>query len=218
MMEIAASILNVEKENCIQTFYNLETAGVDYFHIDVMDGEFVKNNTTSLMVEYAEYLKNITNIPLDVHLMVKDVLSYIKSFLVFEPRNITIHLEAAKSREELLNWIKYIKGSGSKVGLCVKPGTPIEKIYEFLPYIHTVLIMTVEPGEGGQSLIPETIEKVKKLNEYIESQDLEVDIEADGGINENNSGLLKNAGCNIIVAGTAIINSDNFKDAVKKLR
>ena len=83
-MEIAVSILNVKKENCIQTFYNLETAGVDYFHIDVMDGEFVKNDTTSLMTEYSEYLKNITNIPLDVHLMVKDVLPYVKSFLVFE--------------------------------------------------------------------------------------------------------------------------------------
>lgn len=217
-MEIAVSILNVKKENCIQTFYNLETAGVDYFHIDVMDGEFVKNDTTSLMTEYSEYLKNITNIPLDVHLMVKDVLSYVKSFLVFEPRNITIHLEAAENKEELLSWIKYIKDNGSKVGLCIKPNTKIEEIYEFLPYIHTVLVMTVEPGEGGQSLIPETIEKIRKLKEHIETCELEVDIEADGGINKENSGLLKEAGCDIIVAGTAIINSDNFKDAVKKLK
>ena len=105
IMEVSVSILNVKKDSCIQEFYNLETAGVDYFHIDVMDGEFVKNDTTGLMVEYTEYLKNITNVPLDVHLMVKDVMSYIKSFLVFEPRNIIIHLESEKSKEELLDWI-----------------------------------------------------------------------------------------------------------------
>ena len=123
-----------------------------------------------------------------------------------------------ENKEELLSWIKYIKDNGSKVGLCIKPNTKIEEIYEFLPYIHTVLVMTVEPGEGGQSLIPETIEKIRKLKEHIENHGLEVDIEADGGINEENSGILKDAGCDIIVAGTAIINSDNFKDAVKKLK
>ena len=89
-MEVATSILNVKKENCIQTFYNLEIAGTNYFHVDVMDGKFVENNTVELMTEYAEYLNSITNIPLDVHLMVEDVMSFIKSFLIFEPRNITI--------------------------------------------------------------------------------------------------------------------------------
>ena len=108
-MEVATSILSVKKEKCIQTFYNLETAGTDYFHIDVMDGKFVKNNTTELMTEYAEYLNSITNVPLDVHLMVEDVMSYIKSFIIFEPRNITIHYEAAKDEKELLSWIKYVK-------------------------------------------------------------------------------------------------------------
>ena len=107
-MEISASILSVEKENCIKTFYNLETAGIDYFHIDVMDGEFVENNTSSLMTEYTEYLNTITNIPLDVHLMVKDVMSYIKSYLIFEPRNITVHYESAKDEKELMEWIQYI--------------------------------------------------------------------------------------------------------------
>ena len=218
MIKLAPSILSADFAKLGEDVVRIDKAGCDWIHIDVMDGEFVKNDTTSLMTEYSEYLKNITNIPLDVHLMVKDVLSYVKSFLVFEPRNITIHLEAAKDKEELLSWIKYIKDNGSKVGLCIKPNTKIEEIYEFLPYIHTVLVMTVEPGEGGQSLIPETIEKIRKLKEHIENYGLEVDIEADGGINEENSGLLKEAGCDIIVAGTAIINSDNFKDAVKKLK
>lgn len=217
-MEVSASILSVKKENCIQTFYNLETSGVDYFHIDVMDGEFVKNNTTKIMTEYTEYLNTITNIPLDVHLMVKDVMAYVKSYLVFEPRSITIHYEAASSEEELLNWIQYIKEQNCKVGISVKPNTNIEEIYKFLPSIHTVLVMTVEPGEGGQKLIPETIEKVKKLKKYLQENNLEVEIEADGGINEDNAKVLKEAGCDIIVVGTSLIGSNDYKETVRKLK
>ncbi len=217
-MEVSASILSVKKENCIQTFYNLETSGIDYFHIDVMDGEFVKNNTTKIMTEYTEYLNTITNIPLDVHLMVKDVMAYVKSYLVFEPRSITMHYEAASSEEELLNWIQYIKEQNCKVGISVKPNTNIEEIYKFLLYIHTVLVMTVEPGEGGQKLIPETIEKVKKLKKYLQENNLEVEIEADGGINEDNAKVLKDAGCDIIVAGTSIVSSNDYKETVRKLK
>lgn len=217
-MEISTSILGVKEENCMQVFYNLETAGTDYFHIDVMDGKFVKNNTVNLMTKYSEYLNNITNIPLDVHLMVSDVMSFIKSFMVFNPRNITIHYESAKNREELMNWIKYIKENNSKVGISIKPKTNIEEIYDILPYIHTVLIMTVEPGEGGQKLILETIQKIKDLKQYIVKNNLEVDIEADGGINLENVSLLKEAGCDIVVAGTCIIQSDNFKETIKKLK
>ena len=217
-MEVSASILSVKKENCIQTFYNLETSGIDYFHIDVMDGEFVKNNTTKIITEYTEYLNTITNIPLDVHLMVKDVMAYVKSYLVFEPRSITMHYEAASSEEELLNWIQYIKEQNCKVGISVKPNTNVEEIYKFLPYIHTVLVMTVEPGEGGQKLIPETIEKVKKLKKYLQENNLEVEIEADGGINEDNAKVLKDAGCDIIVAGTSIVSSNDYKETVRKLK
>lgn len=217
-MEVSASILSVKKENCIQTFYNLETSGIDYFHIDVMDGEFVKNNTTKIMTEYTEYLNTITNIPLDVHLMVKDVMAYVKSYLIFEPRSITMHYEAASSEEELLNWIQYIKEQNCKVGISVKPNTNVEEIYKFLPYIHTVLVMTVEPGEGGQKLIPETIEKVKKLKKHLQENNLEVEIEADGGINEDNAKVLKDAGCDIIVAGTSIVSSNDYKETVRKLK
>ena len=217
-MEISTSILGVKEENCMQVFYNLETAGTDYFHIDVMDGKFVKNNTVNLMTKYSEYLNNITNIPLDVHLMVSDVMSFIKSFMIFNPRNITIHYESAKNREELMNWIKYIKENNSKAGISIKPKTNIEEIYDILPYIHTVLIMTVEPGEGGQKLILETIQKIKDLKQYIVKNNLEVDIEADGGINLENVSLLKEAGCDIVVAGTCIIQSENFKETIKKLK
>lgn len=217
-MEVSVSILSVKKENCIQTFYNLETAGVDYFHIDVMDGEFVENDTTKVMTEYTEYLNTITNIPLDVHLMVRDVMPYIKSYLVFEPRSITVHYEAAKNKEELLGWIQYIKEQNCKVGISIKPNTAIKEIFEFLPYIHTVLVMTVEPGKGGQKLIPETIGKIKELKKYLKENHLEVEIEADGGINENNATELKEVGCDIVVAGTSIMNSDDYKEMVKKLK
>ena len=217
-MEISTSILNVEKENCIQTFYNLETAGTDYIHIDVMEGESVENNTVELMTEYAEYLNSITRIPLDVHLMVKDVMSFIKSFIIFEPRNITIHYETARNKEELMTWIRYIKENNCKVGISIKPNTSVEEIYEFLPFVHTVLIMTVEPGKGGQELIPETIEKIEKFKKYIDSNNLEIDIEADGGINLDNIDKISKAGCDMAVVGSAIINSKDYKDTIKKLK
>ena len=217
-MEISTSILNVKEENCIQTFYNLEIAGTDYFHIDVMDGEFVENNTVEKMTKYAEYLNSITNVPLDVHLMVKDVMSFIKSFIIFNPRNITIHYETAKNKEELMSWINYIKENNCKVGISIKPNTEVEKIYDILPLIHTVLVMTVEPGKGGQDLIHGTIEKIKILKDYIQKNNLEVDIEADGGINLDNIEEIKKAGVDIIVAGTCIIESNNFKETINKLK
>ena len=126
--------------------------------------------------------------------------------------------EAAKNNKELLEWISFIKENNCKVGISVKPNTEIEKIYDILPYVHTVLVMTVEPGKGGQKLIPSIIEKIKKLREYIDKQGFEIDIEADGGINLDNVQSLKEAGCDIIVAGTSIISSSNFKETIGKLK
>lgn len=218
MAEVATSILSVKKDESIKIFYNLESAGTDYYHIDVMDGEFVKNNTIDLMLEYCEYLKSITNVPLDVHLMVQDVEEFIKGYAIFEPNNITFHYEACKNKEELLKFVNLIKENNCKVGVSIKPDTEAEKIYDILPYIHTVLVMTVEPGQGGQKLIKETIEKIKKLKKYIQENNLDTEIEADGGINLENVDELKNAGCDIIVAGTSIINSKDFKDTIKKMK
>lgn len=218
MVEVSTSLLNIKKEEAIKTLYNLETAGTDYFHIDVMDGKFVENNTNNLMMEYCEYLNSITTLPLDVHLMVEDVEEYIKNYLVFEPNTITIHFEAAKDKAELLKWIQLIKENNCKVGVSIKPTTEIKEIYEILPYIHTVLIMTVEPGKGGQELIPETIQKIYTLKKYIDENELEIDIEADGGINLNNVEEIKKAGCNIIVAGTSIIESKDYKATIEKMK
>lgn len=218
MVEISASLLSLKSENTIQTLYNLETAKIDYFHIDVMDGEFVENDTVSRMTEYCEYLSSISNLPLDVHLMVKDVPSYISSFLVFEPNIITFHLEAAKDKEQAMEWIKLIKENNVRVGISVKPDTKIEEVAEFLPFVHLVLVMTVEPGKGGQELIPKTVEKIRALKKYVQEKQIEVDIEADGGINLETVAYVKEAGADIIVSGSAITNSDNYADVVEKLK
>lgn len=220
MVEVSTSILNVKKENIIATIYNLEVAKTDYFHIDVMDGKFVEQDTTEVMHEYCNNIKQISNIPLDVHLMVEDVKSYIDSFIPYNPNIITFHLEACKDKDETLYLIKYIKENNIKVGISIKPNTKVEEILEILPHVHLILIMTVEPGYGGQKLIPETINKVKQIKEYISENniDIDIDIEVDGGINLENKDILKEAGANIIVAGSAIINTKDFKETIKSIK
>lgn len=218
MVEVSASILNMDNENAIKNLYELETALIDYFHIDVMDGKFVKDNTTEKMIEYSEYISSISSLPLDIHLMVEDVEQYIKSFSVFEPNLITFHVEARKNKEEIFELIKLVKESNSRVGLAIKPNTKIEEIYNYLPYIHSVLIMTVEPGLGGQELIPETIEKISRMKKYLEQEKLEVDIQADGGINLQNIDLLKQAGVSNVVVGNALMKTKDKKDMINKLK
>ncbi|MCL2859568.1 MAG: ribulose-phosphate 3-epimerase [Oscillospiraceae bacterium] len=217
MIYVSTSILTVEKEKSTKIFYDLEVAGTDYFHIDVMDGEFVRNDTSELMMEYATLLTHISNLPLDVHLMVKDVEYYINEYIPLNPNIITIHYESFEDKKRLVDTINLIKENNIKVGISIKPTTHLEEILEFLPLVHLVLIMTVEPGEGGQRLIMETLQKIKNLKQYIDENDLEIDIEADGGINEENANFVKLAGANILVAGTAIINSNNFAKVIQKL-
>ena len=218
MVEVSASILNMDNENAIKNLYELETALIDYFHIDVMDGKFVKDNTTEKMIEYSEYISSISSLPLDIHLMVEDVEQYIKSFSVFEPNLITFHIEARKNKEEIFELIKLVKESNSRVGLAIKPNTKIEEIYNYLPYIHSVLIMTVEPGLGGQELIPETIDKISRMKKYLEQEKLEVDIQADGGLNLQNIDLLKQAGVSNVVVGNALMKTKDKKDMINKLK
>ena len=148
MVEISTSILSMEKGQEAETILELEKAKTDYFHIDVMDGKFVEKDTYNKMREYAEYIKRISNLPLDVHLMVEDVKQGIEDFSAVEPNIITFHLEACKNEEEVKKHINAIKQNNSKVGISVKPNTPIEEVYKYLPYIHMVLVMTVEPGKG----------------------------------------------------------------------
>lgn len=218
MVELSASILSVEKEKAIKTFYNLEEAKIDYFHIDVMDGKFVKEDTSILMKEYTEYLKQITNLPLDVHLMVEDVKSYLISYSALEPSNITFHLEAGKNKEEIMEWINFIKQEGIKVGISIKPDTKVEEIKPYLQYINLCLVMSVEPGYGGQEFIEAVIPKIQELNRYREEQSLDYIIEVDGGINQETVAKVKDAGVDIITVGSYLVKSENYKETVKNLK
>ena len=218
MVEVSTSILSVKKGEESQTFFALEKAHTDYFHIDVMDGKFVEKNTYNKMLEYASYIKRISNLPLDIHLMVEDVNSAIEDFIAVEPNIITFHYEACKNKEEVMQIIKKIKENNCKVGLSVKPETKIEEIYEFLPYIHMCLVMTVEPGKGGQTLLTDMVDKISKLKKYVDENNIEIDIEADGGINLKTADAVKNAGANILVSGTAILIAKDFKVIIDELR
>lgn len=216
MIQISTSILNVKQEDAIQTFYNLETAKTDYFHIDVMDGIFVKQENIELMKEYATAIKHISNLPLDVHLMVEKPEDIIEDYLALKPDKVTIHIEAKTNNIE--QTIKYIKEAGAKVGLAISPKTPIKSVINYLPYIHMILVMTVEPGLGGQTLIKETIKKIEELNKYREENNIDIDIEADGGINDNTIKLVREAGADIAVVGSYIINAKDYKEKIEELK
>ena len=218
MIEISTSILNVEKGKEAETFLALEKCKTDYFHIDVMDGKFVEKDTYQNMLEYSSYIKRISNLPIDVHLMVEDVKNAIEDFSGIEPNIVTFHIEACKNKKEVLENIKQIKENGSRVGIAIKPDTNIEEVYEYLPYIHMCLIMTVEPGKGGQTLITDMIQKISKLKQYIESNNIDIDIEVDGGINLRTAPRVKEAGANILVAGTAILMASDYKVIIDELR
>ena len=217
MIEISTSILSVKKGEESKVFFALEKAKTDYFHIDVMDGEFVEKNTYQKMIEYASYIKRISNLPLDIHLMVEDIKTAVEDFLSVEPNIITFHLEACKDKEEVFEIIKFIKENNCKVGIAVKPNTNIEDVYEFLPYVHMCLVMTVEPGKGGQTLLKDMVSKIAKLKDYINEKKLEIDIEADGGINLKTASDVKKAGANILVSGTAILMAKDYRVIIEEL-
>lgn len=218
MVEISTSLLSVKREGAIKVLYNLEMAHTDYYHIDVMDGKFVENDTREVMLEYSNTIKQISNIPLDVHFMVEDLKENIDEYIGLEPNIITFQIEACKDIREAFDIIDYIKENNIKVGIAIKPSTDIGEILGYLPYIHMVLVMTVEPGKGGQKLIPETIDKVQELKSYIDENNIEIDIEVDGGINSENAQELQEKGANILVVGTSIINSDDYTDAINDLK
>ena len=218
MYEVSTSILNAEKGKEAETILALEKARTDYIHIDVMDGEFVEKNTYKKMLELSSYVRRISNMPLDVHFMVKDVETAISVFAPVEANLMTFHLEACKCEEEVFKFINMIKDSHSRVGIAIKPDTKIEDIYKFLPYIHVALVMTVEPGKGGQTLISNMVNKVQTLKNYIDENDLDTVIEVDGGINLATCEKVKLAGASMLVAGTAILMAKNYKDIIEDLK
>ena len=218
MVEVSTSILTVEKGKEAETFFALEKSKTDYFHIDVMDGKFVEKDTYQNMLEYSSYIRRISNLPMDIHLMVEDIETGIEVFSAVEPNIITFHLEACKSKEEVMKNIKLIKEKGSREYGPHIFHTGLEEVYEYLPYIHMCLVMTVEPGKGGQTLITDMLAKISELKSYIERKNLEIDIEVDGGINLKTAQRVKDAGANILVAGTAILMASDYKVIIDELK
>lgn len=219
MAEVSASILNlVGNEDATHEFYDLEVSKTDYFHIDVMDGKFVEKDTSEAMKDFSLTLSHITNIGLDVHLMVENIEEFIDEYIDLEPEYISFHEEVSKTHERTMELIKLIKENGIKAGLAINPATPIDNIKEYLPYIHLVIIMTVVAGKGGQKFMPETLEKIKELRKYIDENGFNVNIEVDGGINFETAKLVKEAGTDMMVCGSFLINSENRKETIKKLK
>ncbi len=218
MYEVATSLLNAQKGKEPEIILNLEKSRTDYFHIDVMDGKFVERNTYKWMESICSYINRLSNLPMDVHLMVEDIRSSIDDFSVFNPNIITFHYEVCKDDEEVFEIINIIKQNNSKVGIAINPETPIEKIFKFLPYIHVVLLMTVKTGAGGQPFISDMYTKINNLKKHKDSNNLDFQIEVDGGINLATCKQVKEAGAEILVAGVAILKAVNYKDIIDELK
>lgn len=212
-VKIAASILAADFGRLIEEIKSVEDAGADLLHIDVMDGHFVPNITVGVPV--ISSIKGKTKLPLDVHLMIDTPERFIKAFAEAGSDYLTVHVEI---RSQLGKVIDSIKKLGVKPGLAINPGTAVVTLERFLEKIDIALLMTVNPGFGGQVLVPEVISKVKELREKVEKKGLSTNIEVDGGINSDTAGELISAGANILVAGTDIFGKKNRRQAIKLLR
>lgn len=207
-MQLSVSFLGI-KENRKENIFKLSNENIDFLHIDVMDGEFVENKTESI-----EELKKILplSVPFDIHLMVKDTLHYIEEYASLRPQYMTIHAEV----EGLLKGIDLIKSKNIKVGISIKPNTPISKIMPFLPLVDLVLVMTVNPGKGGQKLIPSTVNKVNELKRIKDIHKYQYQIEVDGGIDDVTIKACKSA--DIFVVGTYITERLSYEKQIVRLR
>lgn len=213
MMKISPSILSCDYGKIAEELKDMELAGADYMHIDVMDGHFVPNLTLGAPV--IKCIRKATDVPFDVHLMISDPLRYIDDFCDAGADIITFHTECDSPIGETID---KIFSRGVKASLTVKPKTSVEEIIPFLDKLSMVLIMTVEPGFGGQSFMEDMMEKVSILRREIKARGLNCEIEVDGGINEKTIAIAAAAGADVFVSGNALFSSENRKAAVEKFK
>ena len=211
---VSASLLASDLANFEQEIKRCESSGVDWIHYDVMDGHFVEQITYGAPVLKA--IRKTTNLFLDAHLMVDNPARQIPFFAEAGADLINIHVE---SNDNIAECLKQIRTLGKKAAVAVKPGTPVESVYEYLPLCDMVLIMTVEPGYGGQGFIKEMLPKITALRNYADSNGFsELDIQVDGGVKATTAEDAKNAGANVLVAGTGLFKAEDMKAAANLLK
>ncbi|MDI7741616.1 ribulose-phosphate 3-epimerase [Lysinibacillus fusiformis] len=213
MIKIAPSILSADFAKLGQEVKEVEAAGAELIHIDVMDGHFVPNITMGPIV--VEALRPITQLPLDVHLMIENPDNYIEQFAKAGADYISVHVEACR---HLHRTIQLIRSFGVKSGVVLNPHTPIESIQHVLEDIDFVLFMTVNPGFGGQKFISSVVPKIEALSKIIKERGLDIEIEVDGGITAETIGLCAKAGATMFVAGSAIYNKDDRAKAIQEIK
>ena len=213
MAKISPSVLAADLSNLAAEVKDIELAGADMVHLDVMDGMFVTNISFGLPV--IKSLRSKSNMIFDVHLMIEAPERYAMRFIDAGADILTFHLEASKDPVALLS---DIRSQGVMAGISIKPATPVEEVYPYLEDCDMVLVMTVEPGYGGQALIPETLDKVRKIKAEIEKRGLDTIIQVDGGINADNAHLATAAGADILVAGSSVFGRTDRRAAIDALR
>ena len=204
MIKVSPSILSADFVNLERDIRALTPAGADYVHVDVMDGIFVPNITIGIPVVAA--IRKITDLPLDVHLMIDRPIRYVDEFCKAGSDILTIHIEA-DTEENTLAALKRIRSLGVKPAISVKPRTPAEAVLPYLPYCDLILVMTVEPGFGGQAFMEDMMPKLKQIRTYIDAQNPTCELEVDGGINEKTALICRENGANVLVAGSAYFKS-----------
>ena len=207
---ISTSILSI-KDDLENSLKKLDLTSTDFMHVDVMDGIFVNNNSVAYDV-YEELLDNC-NTPLDVHLMVSDVKKYIDLYRELKPVIITFHFEAVDNHRDVID---FIKSCGIKVGMAIKPDTKVDEIIDLLQYLDLVLVMSVEPGRGGQEFIYDSPVKINELDKIRKEKNYSYLIEVDGGVNDITSKLCINA--DILVVGSFITSSDDYEEQIQKIK
>jgi ribulose-phosphate 3-epimerase len=213
MIYIAPSLLAADFSNLAQDIERVRQAGANYLHLDVMDGVFVPN--ISFGPPVIESIRKKTKLFFDVHLMIKHPQRYIENFIKAGADSITIHYEStSRPRDAIMK----IKDHDVKAGIAISPNTPYEAVLPYLDIVDMVLVMTVEPGFGGQKMMPDMLEKVRTIRQYAIDHNIDIDIEVDGGLTPDNVHMATEAGANIIVAGSAVFNAPSAKAVINKMK